>query len=274
MKGNKQMDMRSEINITLRDLFNCGRELILPKEPVSLYRYVEHLIEVSVKRKYNFKNLLELGPGADTIFRYLKPDEYTTGTLIDYNQDMLDYNKKMLPEHLLHLINMDVMDPEQIKSLNRKWDYIIANGVIEHLNDDRIFIDHMHELLEDRGVLVCSTVLHKWLHNKWDHAAGHYRRYSLMELRELFSGFREVKLIQSSILQELVRPLFYGRVKHLFDNTIEENNMIIGKEFLTYGTPPYAGIFGVLRYLMPLYLMVDWSMSSFSGGICFIIARK
>lgn len=274
MKDKRYLNTQSGIDITLRDLFNCGRELILPKEPISLYRYVEHLVEIAVKRKYGFKNLLELGPGADTVFKYLKPDEYTTGTLVDYSQDILDYNKQMLSGYPLQLINMDFMDPEQIKSLTHRWDYIIANGVIEHLNDDRIFVDHMYDLLEEGGILVCSTVLHKWLHNKWDHAAGHYRRYSVKELHELFSGFREVKLIQSSILQELVRPLFYGRVKHLFNNTLEENNMIIGKEFLSYGTPPYAGIFGILRYFMPIYLLVDWSMSSFSGGICFIIARK
>lgn len=261
------------MNITLNDLFNYGKGLILPENPVSMYRYLEHIIEVCIKRKYELENILEIGPGADAVFNYLKPDEYKTGTLIDYNEDILNYNRGVLSEHSLEFMNVDMIDSTQIKSVHRKWDYIVANGVIEHLENDKEFVMHVYEMLEENGIFAGSTVLHKWLYNKWDHAAGHYRRYNIDELQELFSDFREVRLIQSSILQELVRPLFYGRVKHLFHNTIEENNAIIGMEFLTYGTPPYAGIFGIQRFFMPLYLLFDWMLINY-GGICFVIARK
>ena len=168
---------------------------------------------------------------------------------------------------------MDVMDQQQVKSLNRNWEYIVANGVIEHLKNDKEFVNNVHELLDNNGIFAGSTVLHKRLYNKWDHAAGHYRRYNTDELQELFSDFEEVLLIQSSLLQELVRPLFYGRIRHMFNNTLEENNEIIGREFLNYGTPPYAGIFCILRYFMPFYLIIDWTLKN-HGGICFFIARK
>jgi len=261
------------VKITLSDLFKYGNELIIPKDPVSLYRYMEHIIEVCIKRKYKLENILEIGPGTDAVFNYLRPNEYKTGVLIDYNEEILNYNKERLSEHALELINLDVMDQQQVKSLNRNWEYIVANGVIEHLKNDKEFVNNVHELLDDNGIFAGSTVLRKRLYNKWDHAAGHYRRYNTDELQELFSDFEEVLLIQSSLLQELVRPLFYGRISHMFNNTLEENNAIIGREFLNYGTPPYAGIFGILRYIMPFYLIIDWTLKN-HGGICFFIARK
>lgn len=273
MHERNTVDMDHRLKITLKDLFGQGDELVLPKEPVSLYRYIEHLVEVCVKRKYGLRSIVEIGPGADTIFRYLKPGEYTSGTLIDYNQDVLEYNRQNLPGHPLELLNIDIMNLDQVKTIDRKWDYIVADGVLEHLSDDKMFVDNMYEMLEDGGIFFGSTVLQKWLYNKWDHSAGHYRRYNVRELRDLFSNFREVTIIQSSLLQELVRPLFYGRVRHMFGNTIEENNMLISKEFLSYGVPPYAGIFGLIRYAMPVYLLVDWWINVL-GGICFVIARK
>ncbi len=266
-------DRGKKLKIGLGDLLCQGRELVLPREPVSLYRYVEHLVEVSVKRKYDLKNIVEIGPGADTIFRYLKPDEYASGTLIDYNQDILEYNSKHLSGHSLELLNIDIMKEDQVKAIDRKWDYVVADGVIEHLSDDRMFVRSIYGLLNEGGAVFCSTVLQKWLYNKWDHAAGHYRRYNVNELRSLFADFRDVRIIQSSLLQELVRPLFYNRVRHMFGNTIEENNMLISKEFLSYGIPPYAGIFWLLRYTMPIYLFVDWVINAL-GGVCFVIARK
>jgi SAM-dependent methyltransferase len=260
--------------ITLSDLFRYGGEHLCPTQACSPYRYIEFLLEVCLLRKYKFESVLEIGPGTDPIFKYLKPQEYKSGTVIDYDPKITGFCKSHLANKKIESITLDMLKSENVKALDHKWEYVVANSILEHLKDDALFVENARSILKDNGIIICSTVLHQGLFNKWDYAVGHYRRYSPRELVKLFKGFREVQLIQSSLLQELVRPLFFKRIKHLLKNSLEENNLLVGEGYLDWGIPPYAKYFKLIRYLMPAYLLLDWSHHSLCGGIGFIIARK
>jgi SAM-dependent methyltransferase len=260
--------------INLKDFFKYGGNYLFPEQPCSLYRYMEYLIEICLARKHKLENILEIGPGTESIFKYLKPDEYKTGTVIDYNPEIVDFCAKHFTEKKITAVTLDMLDSLKVGNLNRKWDYVVCNSVLEHLQDDVVFVKNVYNLLENDGIIICSTVLHQGLYNKWDHAVGHYRRYSPGGLRSLFADFKEVQLVQSSLLQELVRPFFFSRIEHLLSNTIEENNRLVGEGYLKWGVPPYVKYFILFRFLMPVYLLIDWAQHSFMGGIGFIIARK
>jgi SAM-dependent methyltransferase len=261
--------------ITLGDLFRYAGDLVVPKNPVSLYRYVEHLVEVAVARRYRLRSALEIGPGRDPIFEYFESDDCETATIVDYHEGILAHcAKSPLVKKDLECILLDIEDAGALEGLGRRWDYIISNGVIEHLRNDGQNVRAMHAVLKPGGVVACITVLHKRLFNEWDHAVGHYRRYSIRELRELFADYSEVQVIQTSLLQELVRPLFFSRIKHLLPNTVEQNNRMFGDSYTNFGRPPYAAIWPLIRYLMPAYLVVDWTLGRFVGGIVLVLARK
>jgi hypothetical protein len=187
---------------------------------------------------------------------------------------VLNYTQKALAGKSVETVELDVEKVGSLEGLGRKWDYVVANALLEHLASDAAFVSRLRGLLSDDGFVVATTVLGPRLYNRWDHAVGHYRRYEVGELRGLFSEYTRVQILQTSILQEMARPLFFHRVKHLQDSTIEENNRRFGREHLTLGRPPYASAFWLLRWLLPVYAAIDWTFRDVQGGIAIVIARK
>lgn len=261
--------------IELKDFFTYGKGFLLPRTPVSLYRYLERILELAILRKYKLKDVLEIGPGAEPIFKYLPRTECRSATLIDYHPEVLKVCRQLAPDYEnLETIQENIERPGSMESLNRQWNYIICNSVLEHLIDDVTFVNNIHKILSRDGYFVCSTVMGEWLYNEWDHGVGHYRRYSLAKLKSLFTRFSEVQIIQTSLMQELVRPFFFGRLRHHQANTIEQNNWLFAEEFKHFGAPPYSSIFGIIRYFLPAYLILDWSLRNIQGGIVLVIAKK
>jgi len=260
--------------ISLTDILRLGGDLLVPREPVSPYRYIQRLIHRIVARKYSLRHVLEIGPGTDSIFRYLDPDSFESATIIDYEAYVLESTLQAFAHKSMHAIKLDVEEPGALERLETKWDFVVASSLIEHLKNDFLFVERLHRIMTDGGYAVCTTVLGPRLYNLWDHAVGHYRRYTVSGLRQLFSQFSEVQIIQTSVLQELARPLFFRRIQHLGDSTIEENNRRFSAEHSQLGRPPYARLFWLLRWILPLYLMGDWALKDLQGGIAIVIARK
>jgi hypothetical protein len=102
----------------------------------------------------------------------------------------------------------------------------------------------------------------------------HYRRYTPQRLISPFDDFSTVQYIPTSYLQEMVRPLFFGRIRHLVGNTPEVNNRLFGDEVPRFSRPPYASILGLVRWTLPVYLCLDWWLSRVLGGIAIVVARK
>jgi len=260
--------------IVLKDILRCGMKSLVPGAPVSSYRYIQHLIHSAVRQKYGLRHILEIGPGTDSIFKAMDPASFESATIVDYQADVLEKVFRGLKDKRIQAIQLDVEEPDSLVQLNEKWDFVVASSLIEHLKNDSLFLEQLHRVMTDDGYAVCTTVLGPHLYNLWDHAVGHYRRYTIDELRQLFSPFSEVQIIQTSILQELARPLFFNRIKHLTDSTLEENNRRFSAEYEQLGYPPYASLFWLLRWIFPLYLVCDWAWKDCQGGVAIVIARK
>ncbi len=208
--------------------------LLVPSQPVSPYRYIERLIGAATARRYGARHCLEIGPGADSVFSHLPPSTFSSTTVLDYNPRVLGEGTDRRVEAIL----LDVEQEGNLERLGRRWDLIVANAVLEHLADDRRFVQRLRGLLTDDGLALCTTVLGPGLYNLWDHAVGHYRRYTVSGLQELFSAYSARQIVQSSLLQELVRPLFFNRVRHLQNATLDENNWRFGDEHGSIGARP------------------------------------
>lgn len=259
--------------LTLGDLFTRGRSLLVPERPASPYRYLEFLIEATLQRKYGLRKVAELGPGTDPGLSYLDLDAVDFALGIDYSQASVDaIGRKLAGKAQGRLA--DIMKPGELADLAGQCDYVICNSVVEHVIEDGALVRAMYDMLAPGGYTVCTTVLHQRMYNLWDHAVGHYRRYSLAGLVGLFSDFSDVQLLQTSIVQELLRPLFFSRVQHLKDNTLEQNNLLTAAGHEEWGRVPYAGIWPVAKYGMPLYLVAEWMLQHVVGGIGYVIARK
>jgi hypothetical protein len=260
--------------LSLWDVLTLAREHLVPREPVSLYRYVEFLVQLALMRKIRFRKVLETGPGTYPVFGVWPRDSYDSGTIVDYNEKVLRHCETLLAGKGIESLQLDFDGPGALGGTGRKWDLIVSNGVVEHLKNDGEHVADLHDALEEGGMLMCVTVMHESMFNDWDKAVGHYRRYSMGSLLALFEKYSEVQVIQTSMLQEIVRPLFFGRIRHLLKGTVEENNRLFGDEVTSFSKPPYSGIFGLVRWCLPVYLVVDWWFSKFLGGIVIVIAKK
>ncbi len=259
--------------ITLRDLWTCGNDLLLPKEPVAPFRYVERLVNRAAARKHPGGDVLEIGPGSETMLRYICPASFHSVTIIDYDPIALHRAFEQLEGIRVRSVRCDVTEAHCLDQ-PEAYDLVIANAIVEHLKDDADFVGRVYSALSSGGTALCTTVLGPARYNLWDHAVGHYRRYTPDRLRELFSAFSTVQIIQTSLIQELARPLFFGRIRHLAHNTLEENNRRFSQEHASLGKPPFASLFGLMRPILPVYLLIDWMLKDIQGGIAIVIAEK
>jgi len=233
---------------------------------------MEFLIEKALQEKYQPEAVMEIGPGVDGAIKYLDLEKITRVAAIDFNQDVIDFINKKMPQ--VEATNLDLAAAADLGKLKGQWDFIISNSIVEHVIDDQKNADQMYDLLKPGGIIICTTVLHKRMYNFWDFAVGHYRRYGVEEFKGLFKKFSTVQMIKTSMAQEISRPLFFGRMSYLLNQTIEENNQLCGSEQEEWGRSPYAGIWGLLKYFMPAFLVLEWSKRSLFGGIGIIIAKK
>jgi len=265
---------KQESLITLREVFRLSSDHLVPKEPVSLYRYVEFLVQLALLQKYRFEHVLETGPGTYPVFGVWPRELYGSGTIVDYSEGVLAYCERVLSDKNIERIQLDFDRGDALTPIGRRWDLIVSNGIVEHLRNDADHVRDIHGALNQGGMVICVTVLHEWLFNDWDRAVGHYRRYTPQRLLSLFNDFSAVQYIPTSYLQEMVRPLFFGRIRHLVGNPPEVNNRLFGDEVPQFSRPPYASIFGLVRWTLPVYLWLDWWLSRVLGGIAIVVARK
>lgn len=82
--------------------------------------------------------------------------------------------------------------------------------VIEHIDDDRAFLDKTARLLKPGGMLYLTVPCYGWLWSQADVDAGHFRRHTHESLRKLVCRHFDIEYI-SSFFQALVLPQFLLR---------------------------------------------------------------
>lgn len=60
--------------------------------------------------------------------------------------------------------------------------------VVEHIQEDRKFLQGVHETLSAEGLVFITVPAFQWLWSHEDTHAGHFRRYKLSQLRSLLQG--------------------------------------------------------------------------------------
>jgi SAM-dependent methyltransferase len=67
------------------------------------------------------------------------------------------------------------------------FDCVIATDVLEHIQDDRTAFEKLISFVKPSGLVIITVPAGQWLFGYHDEALGHFRRYSLTELRRLVS---------------------------------------------------------------------------------------
>ena len=101
-------------------------------------------------------------------------------------------------------------DATRIPFRQNYFDVITAIGLIEHLEDDQLFLDEVRRLLKPNGMLILLTSSFPYLWSMHDTANEHKRRYYLRELNRQINdvGFQTIRFSHLNFfLFPIIAPL-------------------------------------------------------------------
>jgi len=113
--------------------------------------------ELEILRKYGRVDVLDVEKCAIDL---IPKDSYCTA----YIQDLCDFHT------------------------TKKYDIIVGLDVLEHIRDDTVAIDRVHESLKEDGYFIFTVPAHQSLFSAHDKALKHFRRYSKRGLEMLVDG--------------------------------------------------------------------------------------
>lgn len=169
-------------------------------------------------RPYLKGEILEIGSGIGNISKYAVRDRLLI-TLSDYEPAYCQY----LKEHYGHaptvreITSIDLQHTsfvEVYKTFHQRFDTVFLLNVIEHLQDDHKALEYCQYLLKPNGYLVVLAPAYQNLYCKMDKELGHYRRYTLSQMKQLLRRKNMVIVHQQYFnLLGIIGWFFFGKVK-------------------------------------------------------------
>ena len=161
------------------------------------------------------------------------------------------------------LYQFDLFNPP----FHETFDVICLFDVLEHLQEDKQAMEGLKKMLKPGGKIILTVPAHQWLWSRDDVLAGHKKRYTKAELKEVFD---------SCGLQSILLTYFFIFIlPFLFLRTIvkkDRGQPIQGNERVDFRIPP--SINQVFHLLTKLEFSLDWLLPNVMGGSLIGIARK
>jgi len=145
------------------------------------------------------RTIVEIGCGTGGNLLFLQ--KYYDIMGIDISHDAVRYARKRVRCPVVHGDFKDI--------LNAAWnqfDAVILPDVLEHIENDRIFLESIIKSIEPGTIILITVPAHQWLWSHHDIMLGHERRYSLRALRSLWQG-QEVEEVFLSSFNFVLSPL-------------------------------------------------------------------
>lgn len=159
------------------------------------------------KYKKDVSSFLEVGCGTGFVLSGVArtyPDIAISGSEIFIAG--LSHAAERLPT--AHLMQMDA---RRVPFAN-EFDVIGAFDVLEHIEEDEIVLEQLHNAIKPDGILLLTVPQHPWLWSDYDEHACHVRRYTCAEIEQKVSsaGFELIK--SSSFVTTLLPAMMISRV--------------------------------------------------------------
>jgi SAM-dependent methyltransferase len=175
----------------------------------------------SLLRNYQIKNrfqsvgsVLEVGGGSFGLAQALY-GSYNEYVSIDFAED-IEKQYQLLPDYLKEKVSYYCVDFLKFPG-DSLYDAIISCEVMEHIEDDRAFLEKLNRMLKPSGYIYLSVPAKMKFWDISDELFGHYRRYEKAQLHALLesTGFSSVEILSygfplNYLLQFLRR--FYSKL--------------------------------------------------------------
>jgi len=87
-----------------------------------------------------------------------------------------------------------------------KFDLICLLDVVEHIEDDRLALSTLNDMLKPGGRVVITVPAYQWMFGKHDELLHHYRRYSRKSLRQLMTD-SNIEIARIGYFNTLLLPI-------------------------------------------------------------------
>lgn len=157
-----------------------GKELDLFAEAINWKLYVSAKIIPLLGH-----DVMEVGAGIGSNTIALCSVNQTRWLCIEPDSTLLTRLANKLNEHpTLSMVETRLGTIDQIHD-NEFFDTILYIDVLEHIKNDKLELERAGKLLRPGGRLIVVSPAYQWLYSPFDHALGHFRRYSKKTLSAL-----------------------------------------------------------------------------------------
>jgi len=156
--------------------------------------------------------VLDIGCGTGAILEQLKGLGKVWG--IEKDKLAVDYCRQKMPKANI----TQGIFPEEVPA--EKFDLVTILDVLEHIADDEKALQKASEILKPAGVLIVTVPAYKFIWSSHDQVNQHYRRYTLIELKQKLkkTGLRIKKISYFNTI--LFLPIVIGKVaKRIFGSS-------------------------------------------------------
>lgn len=182
----------------------------------------KNIIEKIIKKNTKKKKLkiLDFGSGSGVNLSMLS--KYGHVSIFETHKETQKYLKNLYKGTKFQVIN----------SLNtHKFDLILMADVLEHIKNDKKQIKLLFKKLKKNGKILLTVPAFKSLFTHKDIILGHYRRYNIREIKEIFKKFRILKLTYFNFFLFIpiaLSLIFFKILKSNFIDSVEKKpNYII-----------------------------------------------
>ena len=158
----------SKQNISSKDYNGLEELLVLEK----LHTYNNHIVSMAMKYVNPFSRVIDFGAGIGTLSTIFKDSFSISPDCIEIDEVCQSYLKKRKFNYY-----------ENLHDINDKVDIIFSSNVLEHIENDVEILIEMMKHLSPSGKIILYLPAHMFLWTKMDTKVGHYRRYSIAELK-------------------------------------------------------------------------------------------
>jgi len=160
--------------------------------------------------------ILDIGCGVGTISFYLaKNNAEVIG--VDISKKAISFANKSAK--ILGIDNVHFICGTIDRVAKKRFDVVVCTEVLEHIDNDKMFINTISSILQKNGYLILSTpikeiFLYKYhFYDNFDKSVGHLRRYDVSELRRLLEK-NKLKVVSVTRVESVLRSiLFTTRLK-------------------------------------------------------------
>jgi len=163
--------------------------LIRSSDPYANTKY-EIILDWLQRKK--IKNVLNAGCGSGDFSFLLSQNNYLVDSF-DIDTDYIDLAKKKAKKLGLHKRCSFLVSDIKSFSKRKKYDMVVANDVLEHIDNDKDAINDLGDLVKCGGILAVTVPAGQYLFGYHDINLGHFRRYSKNNLKKIVPNDFEIK---------------------------------------------------------------------------------